>query len=251
MRLVVFAAAITAAALSLTAPAHADDPPPVSIADQPPPPAWGLHAGDTVPKGDTMLYGEVGWPDLSVGVQRGFGDAFDAGLRFTMIYGVHYVLPKDRGGVNDLSFGFGFTVPLRFTLLRTERVSVLVHADPGIRFDYLDSEPRDVAPFIAPQIPVGIDLGVHISSRTTLTIGVDVPMAFQVTPQCLNRLTGESLFCPAALIAFLPGFSLERRFTDRFGMSANVRPGILYGVNRTGSATDVALLSQLGFFGRL
>lgn len=255
MRLASPAAGLMVAALSFAAPTRADAPsaesPPSSTPDQPPSPAWGLHAGDTVPRGDYMLYGEIGWPDLSLGVQRGFGDDFDAGLRFTMIYGVHYIIPKDRGGVNDRAFGFGFTVPLRFTLARTERVSLLVHADPGVRFDYLDSEPNNGGPFVAPQIPIGIDLGVHITPRTTLTLGVDVPIAFQVSPRCQNQLTGETLFCPAALIAFLPGFSLERRFTKHFGMSANVRPGILYGVNRTGSATDLALLSQLGFFGRI
>lgn len=255
MRLILPAAALTAAALSVAAPAYADvaappadtePPPPTSselppnhAPDQPPSPAWGLHSANTVPRGDYMLYGELGWPDLSIGVQRGLGDSFDAGLRFTMIYGVHYLLPKDRNGVNDLSFGFGFTVPLRFTLTRTERISVLVHVDPGVRFDYLDSEPRNAAPFIAPQIPVGIDLGVHLTQRTTLTLGVDIPISIQVTPD------------PAGLIAFLPGVALEHRFTERFGMSANVRPGILYGVNRTGSATDLALISQLGFLGRI
>jgi hypothetical protein len=265
MRFALPAAALAAAALSLAAPARADDPPPAAsptpssadlppgfAPDQPPSSAWGLHAGDTVPRGDYLLYGEIGWPDLSLGVQRGFGDAFDAGLRFSMIYGVHYLIPKDRpGNVNDRAFGFGFTVPLRFTLHRSERISVLVHADPGVRFDYLDSEPRNGGPFVAPQIPIGIDLGVHLTPRTTLTLGLDMPIAFQVSPRCGNQLTGDTIFCPAALIAFLPGVSLERRFTEHFGMSANVRPGILYGVNRTGSATDVALLSQLGFFGRI
>jgi hypothetical protein len=86
---------------------------------------------------------------------------------------------------------------------------------------------------------VGIDLGVHVSPRTTVTLGLDIPFCFRVTPD------------PAVLIPFLPGVSLERRFSDRFGMSFNLRPGILYGANRTGSSVDFALISQLGFFGRV
>lgn len=251
MRLTLPAAALTCvAALSLAAPAFAGEPPPGEPTPAPaelppgsadaPTPRWGLHSADTVPRGDYMLYGELGWPDLSIGVQRGFGESFDAGLRFSMIYGVYYIVPKQRsGGVSDRGFGFGFSVPLRFTLLRTERVSVQVHVDPGMRFDYLDAEPRNAPPFFAGQIPVGIDLGVHLSPRTTLTLGLDMPIAVQATPD------------PAGFIAFLPGVAFERRFTQRFGISANLRPGILYGVNRTGSSTDLALLSQLGLFGRI
>lgn len=226
------------AALSLAVPARADEPP--SGHDFPlppegtPPPGWGLHSGDTVPRGDVLLYGELGWPDLSLGFQRGVGDNLDVGLRLSVSLGVDYIIPRDRNGVEDLSLGFGFSVPIRARVFHNEKISVLVHADPGIKFEYLTPKP-----FFGPQLPVGIDLGVHVSPRTTVTLGLDVPFLFRVTPD------------PTGIIPFLAGVSVERRFTDHFGMSVNLRPGILYGVNRTGSSVDLALLSQLGFFGRI
>ncbi|APR83095.1 Hypothetical protein A7982_08444 [Minicystis rosea] len=238
MRLVLSSAAITFAALALAAPVRADDPshPPPASPDVPPavPAPWGLHSGDTVPHRDVMLYGELGWPDLSLGFQRGMGENVDVGVRATVALGVDYILPRDRNGVQDMSLGIAFTVPIRVRVLRTEKLSLLVHADPGIKFEYFDPKP-----FAGPHLPVGIDLGIHVTELTTLTLGVDVPFMFRVTPD------------PTVLIPFLAGVSVERRFTDHFGMSLNVRPGLLYGVNRTGSSTDAALLSQLGFIGRI
>ena len=46
------------------------------------------------------------------------------------------------------------------------------------------------------------------------------------------------------------GLTFESRFTDHFGMSFNVRTGIVHGINKTGSDTDLGLLGQVGFFGR-
>lgn len=271
MRLSLLCAALSVAALSLASSAHADEPPGAPPAGAPlpayappagaplsapqpggepavmgaehehdePPPVWGLHSGDTVAEGNTLVYGEVGWPDLSLGFARGVRDWMDVGLRISMIYSPYYVIPNAQRVTNDRAFGFGFTIPLRFTLHRSDRVSVMVHADPGARFDWLDAEPRNKSPYAAPQLPVGIDLGVHLSPRTTFTFGVEVPMAFQVSPD------------PAILIPILPGVAVERRFTDHFGMSINVHPGVLWGANRTGSASDIALLTQLAFFGRI
>ena len=108
-------------------------------------------------------------------------------------------------------------------------------ADPGLQFDYLTDEPRNAAPFITPQIPLGVDLGVHLGERGTLTLGVTVPLLFRVTPD------------PTVLVAFLPGLSYEHRIRDTFGLSWNLRPGILHGINKTGSSTDLALLAQMGF----
>jgi len=273
MRLVLLCAALSGAALLTAAPSRAQAPPPGPWPGAPPPPpplaapplaappspfppsplpppllppfvepppaTWGLHAGDTMPVRETMIYGEVGWPDLSLGFQRGVNDVLDVGMRFSMLYGVEYTTPRDRNGVNDTSFGFGVTVPIRFTVHRGARVSFMLHAAPGLRFDYLDAEPRNAKPFAALQITLGAELGVHLSPKNTLAFGVDVPLAVQVTPD------------PTLFVPFLVGLTFERRFTDRFGMSFNLRPGIVHGRNRTGGATDLALISQVGFLGRI
>jgi hypothetical protein len=207
---------------------------PGPVADEPAK-RWGLHSGDSVPKGDWLVYLEVGWPDLVTGFQRGVTDSLDVGFRASVGFGVDYVIPRGRQGVNDISLGLGLTAPVRWMVARTDRVSVLVHADPGLKFDYLTDEPRNAAPFFGPQIPLGIDLGIHVGERGTLTLGVDVPLIFRVTPD------------PTMLVALLAGLTYEHRFRDTFGMSFNLRPGILHGFNATGNSTDLALLGQIGF----
>lgn len=209
----------------LTAPPSADEPAK----------RWGLHSGDSVPKDDWLIYFELGWPDLVTGFQRGVSDTVDVGFRASLSYGVDYVAPRFQNGVNDFALGLGLTAPVRWMVARNDRVSVLVHADPGLKFDYLDAEPRNAAPFFGPQLPLGIDLGIHVGERGTLTLGVDVPLVFQITPD------------PTVLVGLLAGVTYEHRIRERFAMTFNARPGILHGFNRTGSATDLALLAQIGF----
>lgn len=231
--------AIAIAAWSYARDVRADDPPQEDALHAPGDthdvhPAWGLHSGDTVPHKDVLVYGEIGWPDVSFGFQRGISSFVDIGFRASLSWAADYVIPRARGGVNDLAFGVGFTMPIRFTLARTARASFLAHVDPGIKLDYLVPKP-----FVGPQIPVGFELGVHVTERTTVTLGADIPFYVRVTPD------------PTGLVPFLVGVTWEHRFTDRFGVSINARPGVLHGWNRTGSSTDLAFLGQLGLFGRI
>src|SRR4051812_12868682 len=72
-------------------------PPPYAFLPAPPlrPVApWGLHNGDTVGQGDNLIYGEIGWPDISFGYQRGVSDYADVGFRIQHIFGVEYTIPK-------------------------------------------------------------------------------------------------------------------------------------------------------------
>jgi hypothetical protein len=119
---------------------------------------------------------------------------------------------------------------------RNDRVSVLAHIDPGVKFDGFG---RNI--FMGPQFPLGVDLGLHLTERSTLTMGADMPISLRVTPT-VNGIT--------AFIPFLIGLTFESRFTDHFGMSFNVRTGIVHGINKTGSDTDLGLIGQVGFFGR-
>ena len=201
----------------------------------PPPARWGLHSGDTVGDGGTLIYGELGFPDVSLGFQHGVSSSVDVGFRAAFTYGIEYVVPKQRPSNRlNLAPGLGLTIPIRVTLARNDRLSLLVHADPGIRFDAFD---RKI--FAGPQLPLGIDLGLHLSKRSTLTLGADIPIAILVTPD----VTG--------FVSLLMGLTFESRFTDHFGMSFTVRTGIVRGVNKTGTDMDLGLLAQMGFFGRI
>jgi len=200
------------------------------------PERWGLHSGDTAGPGGTILYGEMGWPDTSLGFQHGVSTYVDVGFRASFLYGIDYVVPKKRNST-DLAPGLGLTIPVRVTVARSDRLSLLVHADPGVKFDGFE---RKI--YFGPQIPLGVDLGLHLSARSTLTLGADLPISLRVTP------TADGI---TAFIPLLMGLTFESRFTDHFGMSFNLRTGIVHGINRTGSDTDLGLLGQVGFLGRI
>ena len=235
------ATALATAILAAPLQARADDasPEPVPAVTYPArapriaPERWGLHSGDTIGDGGTLIFGEVGWPDLSFGFQHGVSTSVDIGLRVSFLYATEYVVPKPG---NQTSFipGLGLSIPVRVTIARNDRLSLLVHVDPGIKFDGFDPKI-----FAGPQLPIGVDLGLHLSRRSTLTLGADVPLAILVTPQ----VTGY--------VPLLVGLTFESRFTDHFGMSFNLRTGMLRAFNKTGSDSDLALLAQVGFFGRI
>lgn len=233
---VALATAILAAPLQARAADAAPEPvPAVTYSVRPPPTSlerWGLHSGDTIGDGGTLIFGEVGWPDVSFGFQHGFSTNVDVGLRVSFIYITEYVVPKP-GNQTSLIAGLGLSIPVRVTVARNDRLSLLVHADPGVKFDGFDPKI-----FAGPQLPLGVDLGLHLSPRSTLTLGADVPLAILVTPQ----VTGY--------VPLLMGLTFESRFTDHFGMSFNLRTGMLRAYNKTGSDSDLVLLAQVGFFGR-
>src|SRR4051812_20441674 len=104
-----FRLALAFAALALPRAALAGDPVPgagpepapgpveYQVPVAPPPPArWGLHSGDTAGAGSTLIYGEMGWPDISLGFQRGVSADVDVGFRASFIYGIDYVVPRKR-----------------------------------------------------------------------------------------------------------------------------------------------------------
>jgi hypothetical protein len=193
---------------------------------------WGLHNGDTVDEGHSLIYAEFGWPEISTGFQRGVSSYADVGFRVQTIYGVDYVLPKGKNNVTDVALlppGLGLSVPIRLTVVQTERVSFLAHLDPGFKFDFL------FPPFFGPQLPIGFDLGMHLTRRSTLALGVDVPISIRVTPDV------------TAVIPFLFGLTYEGHVNDRFGLILNARTGVVHAFNRSGGDTDLGLILQGGF----
>ena len=124
---------------------------------------WGLHSGETMSRGSLMPYGEVGWPDVSLGVAYGISDKIDIGGRLGFVYGPYHS-PAFVG------FGMALSVPVRFSLVKGGSISALIHVDPGLRF-----------PLFSPvlfgiQFPVGAEVGIHVAEHATLQVGLDVPM---------------------------------------------------------------------------
>src|SRR5437879_5182682 len=86
---------------------------------------WSLAAGETVSQGTDALDFEMGWPGVSVGFLHGLSDRADVGVKFDLLYGVE--------DTTSTRFGFGLGVPLRIVASRKDKLSVLLHVDPGLR----------------------------------------------------------------------------------------------------------------------
>jgi hypothetical protein len=199
-----------------------DPPPGEAPMPEAPSPRWGLHNGETAGHRGNLIFMELGWPDASIGYLRGVTDRVDIGIRTSLIYGVNFTA--------TFNIGFAAAVPFRFGLYRSEKVSFLVHVDPGVRIDYFSPEP-----FAGPQLPIGFEVGVHLTPRTTFTIGADMPLSMRLTPDF------------TVLTPLLMGVGLEGHVTERFALFLNTRAGAVHGFGKGGSATAGGFLLQGGF----
>jgi len=83
--------------------------------------------------GDNLLYGEIGWPDFTMGFQHGLSDKVDIGFALSVIYGYDYT--------PTTWVGMGFRVPIRITPVKTGKFSFQIHFDPGLKFDHFNNAP--------------------------------------------------------------------------------------------------------------
>src|ERR1700761_2879797 len=99
-----------------------------------------LHNGDDLRPGDNLVYGEVGWPDLTVGWQHGISSIFDIGVKASLPYGFEYRT------YSYTTVGLGVRVPLRITPVRTNLISFQIRFEPGLKFDAFGSTCNSVGP---------------------------------------------------------------------------------------------------------
>jgi len=162
---------------------------------------YSLLGGETVPSGMDVVSAEVGWPSVTFGFTHGTGPTSDVGLRFDLLYGVEETTVFSK-------FGIGARVPLRFVAMRRDRLSVLLHVDPGIKaYTYSPV-------WFGIQFPVGVVFGYRASSAVTLAFGVDVPMTLFVTPSPVAFWVAPT---------FGPG--IEAQITRDFLIGLNTRFG--------------------------
>jgi hypothetical protein len=131
-------------------------------------------------------------------------------------------------GVFDLLFGFeettnsqfgiGFRVPLRMTAMRSDRISVLIHIDPGLRI--YTTNPA----IFGLQFPIGVVLGYAAQRDLTVGFGVDLPMTLIVTPSPVQLILGPT-FGPA----------VEFHVDPRLAVGLNTRFGPIFSTSGGGS----------------
>jgi len=193
------------AVVLLALPVHAQrrtDPPPAGT-------KYSLLGGETVGTGVNVASGEFGWPGISFGITHGLSRDTDVGARFDLLFGFEETTTSQ--------FGVGFRVPLRMTAMRSDRISVLVHIDPGLKI--YSTSPA----FFGLQFPIGAVLGYAYSRDLTVAFGVDLPMTLFVTPSPVQLVLAPT-FGPA--IEFHVDPRLTVGLNTRFGPVVTTRSGV-------------------------
>ncbi len=179
---------------------------------------YSLLGGEVLGKGVNAVSGEFGWPSITFGYTHGMGQNWDIGGKFDLLYGV-------EGVTSQTHFGLGFRVPLRATVLRSDRISVLVHIDPGLKV--FTTSPA----LFGLSFPVGVVLGYAANREVNVSFGVDLPMTLYVTPSPVNFLVGP-WFGPA----------VEYHVDQRLLVGFNTRFGPIFA---SGGGNDFGFLMQL------
>ena len=130
---------------------------------------YSLLGGETVGTGVNVVSGEFGWPSVTFGITHGLSRETDVGAKFDLLFGV-------EGATEASQFGIGFRVPYRMVALRSDRLSVLLHVDPGIKLFTYSPALFGIA------FPVGAIVGYAVNRDITAAFGVDVNMTLYVTP---------------------------------------------------------------------
>jgi hypothetical protein len=200
---------------------------------------WGLHTGDTVRAGDNMPYGEFGWPNLELGFAHGLSDKVDIGAIFAFNYGFEYT--------TNTALGIGLRVPVRITPLRRDKISLMIHFDPGIKFDQFGSSNCDadnICTTIRPTLfglwfPVGLELGIHIVREATISIGMEIPIYVNVTNPSFGSIP----------LLFGPGF--EYHVDEHIALGLNTKFGPSIQAQGGGNSAEFGFITRAYFAYRL
>jgi hypothetical protein len=176
-------------------------------------PRYSLLGGTTVPTGVDVVSGEFGWPSLTVGFTHGMSPTTDVGFKFDLIWGFE--------NTTISQFGVGFRVPLRANIFRRDRLTALVHIDPGLKV-YTTSPAA-----FGLQWPVGLTLGYAAAPELTVGFGFELPMTLMVSPSPARFYVGP-MFGPA--IEYHVDRQLTVGLNTRFGPVFNTSDGSEFGL---------------------
>jgi hypothetical protein len=129
---------------------------------------YSLLGGETVGRDVNVVSGEFGWPSVTFGITHGLSRDTDVGAKFDLLFGV-------EGATETSQFGIGFRVPYRMVALRSDRLSVLLHVDPGIKLFTYSPAMFGIA------FPVGATVGYAVNRDVTAAFGVDVNMTLYLS----------------------------------------------------------------------
>lgn len=193
---------------------------------------YSLIGGQTVANGNDVVSAEVGWPGVSFGFTHGTSSTSDMGVKFDLLYGVESMTSGSQ-------FGIGLRAPFRFMVAKKDRLSVLVHADPGIKLYTYSSA------WFGFQLPVGLTAGYDVNQNVVLSFGVDVPMTLFVAPSPVAFWIAP-MFGPG--IEFHPDRQLSIGLNTRFGPVVYTGvPGVPSVFSSSGSQFGMVTQAVLGY----
>jgi hypothetical protein len=179
---------------------------------------YSLLGGETVPTGVDVVSGEFGYPGVSFGLTHGTSATSDVGARFDILYGFENTTISE--------FGIGVRVPFRIAAYKRDRIAVLFHIDPGLKF-YTTSPAS-----FGFQWPIGVTVGYTASPELTVAFGVELPMFLRVTHSPVDFFLGP-LFGPAF------EYHVDRELT----IGLNTRFGPM--IETAGGNTQFGFVTQL------
>ncbi len=128
---------------------------------------WSTLTGRTVGLGSTVLDAGVGWPGIHARLLHGINEKVDVGGRLTFNYAF-------EGLVNSpIVPGLKLEGELRVGLVDTERINMALNAGLGPFFYF---SPGIVGTVVGLTIPIGLQLGIPVSSALNVAFGLDFPM---------------------------------------------------------------------------
>lgn len=186
---------------------------------------WSTVGARTAGQGRTALDFTLGWPGVSFALAHGVAPTFDLGVQLSFHYGL-------EGVVTALAPGAKLQGLARWRFFDDGRVSLGATFEPG-PLVYA----RGAASFVGFAFPVGLRLGLAISSAVGVGVTVDVPLWASFGP-------GASLQVPV-----LGGLGAEYFITSGIQVSfrAKVGPTFSFPV----SPAAVTLDARLGVAFRL
>ncbi|HKA88491.1 MAG TPA: hypothetical protein VKE22_12550 [Haliangiales bacterium] len=176
---------------------------------------WSYAAADTVGDGQSVIGGELGWPDVTLGFLYGVSKNVDVGAKLELAYGLE--------GTTSIHFGFGLRVPIRVNFVKKDKLSVLAHFDPGVKI-YTGTLDKDFNQatgsyfdkmFFGITFPVGLAVAFSPTREWSIGLGVDVNLGLGVAG------VGALSFG----ISPMAGPEIEYRIDDQIVIGLNTRFG--------------------------
>lgn len=126
---------------------------------------WTVESGKTVGAGNTVFWGQAGWPGIWAELIHGLDPTLEIGGRLAFNY--------DYEGVVDLSgiVGLDFNFLLRKEFFDNGKIRIAGRFDPGLQLYFPGG-----GTVVGITFPVGVEFGFPVSPVVSINASFDLPM---------------------------------------------------------------------------